>query len=189
MISGFIQSLLINYGLRHSSTIGNAFEGALTTSSACFFTSTVLLACYFLSEKSYRLIRASLFVSFFHQFNFEYFNENILIFLLYNILLFLNYFLKKPFFLPSSLLLSLLLKFSFPHFLGSNIQQSVLLLLLEFRFIPGSFNKNVPYGSVLRDARIRSLSRNDSSLRKFQLRIIITYFLNCRREIFPEVLL
>lgn len=61
VISGFIQSLLINYGLRHSSTIGNAFEGALTTSSACFFTSTVLLACYFLSEKSYRLIRASLF--------------------------------------------------------------------------------------------------------------------------------
>lgn len=61
VISGFIQSLLINYGLRHSATIGSAFEGALTTSSSCFFTSTVLLACYFLSEKSFRLIRASLF--------------------------------------------------------------------------------------------------------------------------------
>ncbi|XP_033219850.1 protein singles bar [Belonocnema kinseyi] len=61
VIGGFIQSLLINYGLRHSATIGTAFEGALTTSSACFFTSSVLLACYFISEKSYRLIRASLF--------------------------------------------------------------------------------------------------------------------------------
>ncbi|XP_001606694.2 protein singles bar [Nasonia vitripennis] len=61
VISGFIQSLLINYGLRYSATIGSAFEGALTTSSACFLTSAVLLACYVISEKSYRLIRASLF--------------------------------------------------------------------------------------------------------------------------------
>ena len=63
VISGLIQSLLINYGLRHSTTIGNAFEGALTTSSACFLNSAVLMACYFISEKSYRLIRTSLFVS------------------------------------------------------------------------------------------------------------------------------
>ncbi|XP_011497506.1 PREDICTED: uncharacterized protein LOC105361902 [Ceratosolen solmsi marchali] len=61
IISGLIQSLLINYGLRYSATIGSAFEGALTTSSACFLTSAVLLGCYIISEKSYRLIRASLF--------------------------------------------------------------------------------------------------------------------------------
>ncbi|XP_076240654.1 MARVEL domain-containing protein sing isoform X2 [Calliopsis andreniformis] len=54
-------SLLINYGLRYSTTIGSAFEGSLTTSSACFLTSAVLLACYIVSEKSYRLIRSSLF--------------------------------------------------------------------------------------------------------------------------------
>ncbi|XP_066599850.1 protein singles bar isoform X2 [Prorops nasuta] len=61
IISGLIQSLLINYGLRYSTSIGSAFEGALTTSSACFLTSSVLLACYIVSEKSYRLIRQSLF--------------------------------------------------------------------------------------------------------------------------------
>ncbi|KAK0171063.1 hypothetical protein PV327_007764 [Microctonus hyperodae] len=61
IISGLIQSLLINYGLRYSATIGSAFEGSLTTSSACFLTSAVLLACYVVSEKSYRLIKASLF--------------------------------------------------------------------------------------------------------------------------------
>ncbi|KAL0108104.1 hypothetical protein PUN28_015005 [Cardiocondyla obscurior] len=60
-ISGLIQSLLINYGLRYSSSIGSAFEGSLTTASACFLTSAVLLACYTISEKSYRLIRSSLF--------------------------------------------------------------------------------------------------------------------------------
>ncbi|XP_024945501.1 protein singles bar [Cephus cinctus] len=61
IISGLIQSLLINYGLRYSSTIGSAFEGSLTTASACFLTSSVLLACYVISEKSYRLVRSSLF--------------------------------------------------------------------------------------------------------------------------------
>ncbi|XP_078052028.1 MARVEL domain-containing protein sing [Augochlora pura] len=61
IISGLIQSLLINYGLRYSTTIGSAFEGSLTTSSACFLTSAVLLACYVLSEKSYRQIKSSLF--------------------------------------------------------------------------------------------------------------------------------
>jgi len=61
VISGLIQSLLINYGLRYSSSIGSAFEGSLTTASACFLTSAVLLACYTISAKSYKLIRSSLF--------------------------------------------------------------------------------------------------------------------------------
>lgn len=62
MISGLIQSLLINYGLKYSSSIGSAFEGSLTAVSACFLTSALLLACYTISEKTYRLIRSSLFV-------------------------------------------------------------------------------------------------------------------------------
>lgn len=62
MISGLIQSLLINYGLKYSSSIGSAFEGSLTAASACFLTSALLLACYTISEKTYRLIRSSLFV-------------------------------------------------------------------------------------------------------------------------------
>ncbi|XP_012282904.1 protein singles bar [Orussus abietinus] len=61
VLSGLIQSLLINYGLRYSAMIGSAFEGSLTTSSACFLTSAVLLACYIVSEKSYRLVKSSLF--------------------------------------------------------------------------------------------------------------------------------
>ncbi|XP_014469427.1 PREDICTED: uncharacterized protein LOC106741689 isoform X2 [Dinoponera quadriceps] len=61
VISGLIQSLLVNYGLRYSSTIGSAFEGSLTTASSCFLTSALLLACYAISEKTYRMIRSSLF--------------------------------------------------------------------------------------------------------------------------------
>ncbi|XP_015513269.2 protein singles bar [Neodiprion pinetum] len=61
VISSLIQYLLINYGLRYSATIGSAYESALTTCSACFLNSAVLLACYIVSEKSYRLIRSSLF--------------------------------------------------------------------------------------------------------------------------------
>ncbi|XP_011066913.1 PREDICTED: uncharacterized protein LOC105153644 [Acromyrmex echinatior] len=56
VISGLIQSLLINYGLGYSSSIGSAFEGSLTTASACFLISALLLACYAISEKSYNLI-------------------------------------------------------------------------------------------------------------------------------------
>ncbi|KAL7288794.1 hypothetical protein TKK_0016772 [Trichogramma kaykai] len=61
LLSGVIQYLLIEYGLRYHATIGTAFEGSLTTSSACFFTSAILLFIYIVSERSYRLIRASLF--------------------------------------------------------------------------------------------------------------------------------
>ncbi|XP_017766593.1 PREDICTED: uncharacterized protein LOC108555462 isoform X2 [Eufriesea mexicana] len=61
IIGGLIQSLLMKYGLPYNATIGPAFEGALTTSFACFLTSTILLACYVLSEKSYKMIRSSLF--------------------------------------------------------------------------------------------------------------------------------
>ncbi|XP_011630109.1 protein singles bar [Pogonomyrmex barbatus] len=66
VISGLVQSLLINYGLERSSSIGSAFEGSLTTASACFLTSAILLACYTISEKSYKLIRSSLFETMFN---------------------------------------------------------------------------------------------------------------------------
>ncbi|CAD6208370.1 GSCOCG00003376001-RA-CDS [Cotesia congregata] len=68
IMSGLIQSLLINYGLRYSANIGSAFESSLTTSSACFFTSALLLGCYVISERSYNLIRASLFEMMFNAF-------------------------------------------------------------------------------------------------------------------------
>ena len=63
LINFIIQALLINYGLKYHAQIGTAFEGALTTSSACFLNSGVLLICYIFSEKSYKLIQASYFVS------------------------------------------------------------------------------------------------------------------------------
>ncbi|XP_014228051.1 protein singles bar-like [Trichogramma pretiosum] len=61
VISFMVQGLLLKYGLRFHAQIGTAFEGALTTCSACFMTSLILLMCYMVSEKSYKLIQASYF--------------------------------------------------------------------------------------------------------------------------------
>lgn len=63
VVNFVIQGLLINYGLKYHAQIGSAFEGALTTSAACFLNSGVLLLCYIFSEKSYKLVQSSYFVS------------------------------------------------------------------------------------------------------------------------------
>lgn len=56
--------LLLKYGIPAADTIGQALTGFLTTTSYCFTTTAILLACYCFSDKSYSLIRQSLFVSF-----------------------------------------------------------------------------------------------------------------------------
>ncbi|XP_063237941.1 protein singles bar [Bacillus rossius redtenbacheri] len=61
VLAGLCQSMLLNYGLRHSADIGPAYDSFLTAASSCFMTSGILLACYLLSENSYRLVRSSLF--------------------------------------------------------------------------------------------------------------------------------
>ncbi|XP_014209163.1 protein singles bar-like [Copidosoma floridanum] len=61
VINFIIQGLLLKYGLLYHAQIGSAFEGALTTSSACFLNSSILLLCYMCSEKSYKLIQSSQF--------------------------------------------------------------------------------------------------------------------------------
>ncbi|XP_016843304.1 protein singles bar-like [Nasonia vitripennis] len=63
LVNFIIQGLLVNYGLKYHAQIGSAFEGALTTSAACFLNSGVLLLCYIFSEKSYKLVQSSYFVS------------------------------------------------------------------------------------------------------------------------------
>lgn len=49
--------------MEYSGTIGTSYFGFLTTASSCMMTATILLGCYIVSEKSFNLIRQSLFVS------------------------------------------------------------------------------------------------------------------------------
>lgn len=63
VLGSFCQTLLVQFGMSSASDIGQAFHGFLTTASACVMTSTILLVCYILSEKTYHLVRQSLFVS------------------------------------------------------------------------------------------------------------------------------
>lgn len=65
VLGSFCQTLLVQFGMSSASDIGQAFHGFLTTASACVMTSTILLVCYILSEKTYHLVRQSLFVSIF----------------------------------------------------------------------------------------------------------------------------
>ena len=57
------EGLLINYGIPAADTIGQALTSFLTTTAYCFTTTAILMICYCFSEKSYGLIRQSLFVS------------------------------------------------------------------------------------------------------------------------------
>lgn len=63
VLGSFCQTLLVQFGMSSASDIGQAFHGFLTTASACVMTSSILLVCYILSEKTYHLVRQSLFVS------------------------------------------------------------------------------------------------------------------------------
>ena len=57
------EGLLIRYGVPAADSIGQALTSFLTTTAYCFATTSILLICYCFSEKSYGLIRQSLFVS------------------------------------------------------------------------------------------------------------------------------
>ncbi|XP_044733831.1 protein singles bar [Chrysoperla carnea] len=61
LLASFCQSVLLEYGMEYSGTIGASYFGFLTTASSCMMTATILLGCYIVSEKSYNLIRQSLF--------------------------------------------------------------------------------------------------------------------------------
>ncbi|XP_073832369.1 MARVEL domain-containing protein sing [Musca autumnalis] len=60
-LASLCEGLLIKYGIPAADTIGQALTGFLTTTSYCFTTTAILLACYCFSDKSYGLIRQSLF--------------------------------------------------------------------------------------------------------------------------------
>ncbi|XP_013111996.1 protein singles bar [Stomoxys calcitrans] len=60
------EGLLIRYGMPAADTIGQPLMGFLTTTSYCFTTVAILLACYCFSEKSFGLIRQSLFETLFN---------------------------------------------------------------------------------------------------------------------------
>ncbi|CAG2054688.1 unnamed protein product [Timema podura] len=61
ILGGVCQSMLLNYGLSYSRDIGSSYDSFLTTASSCFMTTGILLACYLISENSFRLVRSSLF--------------------------------------------------------------------------------------------------------------------------------
>ncbi|KAG5900501.1 hypothetical protein JTB14_010911 [Gonioctena quinquepunctata] len=62
----FCQSLALNFGLQYAGTIGSSFQSFLTTASWCLMTSFLLLVCYVFSQKSYSLLRSSLFETLFN---------------------------------------------------------------------------------------------------------------------------
>ena len=63
---GLCQALLVKYGLGYSASLGHGYSALLTTSSACLFTTGVLLLCYLASSPSIALVRQSVFVSIRH---------------------------------------------------------------------------------------------------------------------------
>lgn len=62
-LASLCETLLIRYGLPSADSIGQALTSFLTTTAYCFTTTAILLVCYCFSEKSFNLIRQSLFVS------------------------------------------------------------------------------------------------------------------------------
>ncbi|KAH8287488.1 hypothetical protein KR054_008768 [Drosophila jambulina] len=57
------EGLLIKYGVPYADSIGQALTSFLATTGHCFTTNGILLICYAFSDKSYNLIRQSMFVS------------------------------------------------------------------------------------------------------------------------------
>ncbi|KAL1140557.1 hypothetical protein AAG570_000487 [Ranatra chinensis] len=66
ILGGMCQSMLVNFGMSQCQVIGSAYLSLLTTNSACVSTVTLLLICYVLSQKSFSLIRSSLFETMFN---------------------------------------------------------------------------------------------------------------------------
>ncbi|PNF18291.1 hypothetical protein B7P43_G16318, partial [Cryptotermes secundus] len=61
VLAAVCQSLVLNYGMTHSQTLGPSYDGFLTTVSSCLLTASILLVCYLLSDRSIGLLRTSLF--------------------------------------------------------------------------------------------------------------------------------
>ncbi|KAF2884515.1 hypothetical protein ILUMI_21660 [Ignelater luminosus] len=62
----FCQSLAINFGLGYAGVLGSSYHGFLTTASWSLMTTLMLLFCYVFSEKSFSLVRQSLFETVFN---------------------------------------------------------------------------------------------------------------------------
>jgi len=62
------ETLLIRFGMSAAQDIGEAFFSFHSTVSACLSTSFILFVCYFLSSKTYGLMRQSIFEIFFNAF-------------------------------------------------------------------------------------------------------------------------
>ena len=62
LIGLICQTLAINYGMVYYNEVGSSYHSFLLTVSSCFMTSSLLLFCYLFSDKSFNLIRQSLFV-------------------------------------------------------------------------------------------------------------------------------
>ena len=62
-LSSVCETLLVSYGIPYAENIGQALNSFLTTTAFCWTTTAILLFCYCFTEKSYNLIRQSVFVS------------------------------------------------------------------------------------------------------------------------------
>ncbi|XP_058063883.1 protein singles bar [Anopheles bellator] len=61
VLGWFCQTMLIQFGLDTAKDIGDAFLGFLTTCSAFLLTTTILVLCYTVSNRTFHLVRQSIF--------------------------------------------------------------------------------------------------------------------------------
>ncbi|XP_018562286.1 protein singles bar [Anoplophora glabripennis] len=57
----FCQSLALNFGVQYAGTLGASLLSFITTASWCLMTSFLLMLCYVFSQKSFNLLKSSLF--------------------------------------------------------------------------------------------------------------------------------
>ncbi|XP_063922020.1 protein singles bar [Zophobas morio] len=66
LLGSFCQSLALNYGMGYSNDMGASFQSFLTAVAWCIMTTSLLLFCYVISEKTCSLVRQSLFETVFN---------------------------------------------------------------------------------------------------------------------------
>ncbi|GLV32367.1 singles bar [Carabus blaptoides fortunei] len=66
ILGTFCQSLALEYGMAYAGSMGMSYYGFLSTSYWCAMTTILLLFCYVVSEKSFSLVRQSLFETVFN---------------------------------------------------------------------------------------------------------------------------
>lgn len=61
IMGSMVETLLLRFGMPYANDMGQAFNSFMTTASAFLMTSMILFGCYIISNKTFNLVRQSLF--------------------------------------------------------------------------------------------------------------------------------